>query len=94
MSLLDRLEPDPKEDLYFEFKVLFDILNVERKKRDLRRRTFVVTILWYEREFKEMAWCVIASVVVAEGKKLILEVLIPSMVIMYLVVELMKWLLN
>ena len=54
MSLLDRIKPKPEEDLYFEFKVMFDILEQERKKRAIRRRTFALPYAWYEDEFKEM----------------------------------------
>ena len=54
MSLLDTIKPKPKEDLYFEFKVMFDILELERNRRERRRKTFVVMHAWYEDEWKEM----------------------------------------
>ncbi len=52
MSLLDRIKPKPEEDLYFEFKVMFDILEQERKKRAIRRRTYALPYAWYEEEMR------------------------------------------
>ena len=54
MSLLDTIKPKPKEDLYLEFKAMFDTLELERKRRERRRKTFVVMYAWYEDEWKEM----------------------------------------
>lgn len=54
MSLLKHLEPKPEEDLYFAFKLLFDIIETERQKRRKRREKSPVQFAWYEQEFEEM----------------------------------------
>ncbi len=54
MSLLKHLEPKPEEDLYFAFKLLFDIIETERQKRRKRREKSPVQFAWYEEEYEEM----------------------------------------
>lgn len=51
MSLLT--QPKPEEDLYFAFKVFFDIMETERLKRRKRREKFPVQLAWYEEEENE-----------------------------------------
>ncbi|KKN62876.1 hypothetical protein LCGC14_0507290 [marine sediment metagenome] len=55
MSIWERIKLDPKQDLYFEFKYLFDIIETRRLTNQLGRRVRgKIPIQWYEDEREEM----------------------------------------
>ncbi len=55
MSFWERIKPNPEEDLYFEFKYLFDIMETRRQTNLLGRRVrSKKPIQWYEDEWEEM----------------------------------------
>lgn len=56
MSIWENIKEKPDEDLYFEFRKLFDMMEERRIQRQLKRRWggFDVPVEWWEKEWKEM----------------------------------------